>query len=212
MWDHIQSWLSKGKGGGHPSGVNIQYLPDNITPYRKRIIQMVARYGVDGSLQHLDEEIRKNPNELILLEIKIDILLDLDRFKEAEAYCLEALIKHKDSIDMHEKMAETLDMSGRPADSLPYYDTAIRLCKRQGADKHHLFRLYNNKGLALMGMGKFDEALVYLDMAIKAEPDSATAYDSKGLVLREMGDFKGSKEYFKIAKRLDPNHITQDMN
>ena len=192
--------------------MDIQDLPDNITPYQKRIIQMVAQYGVDGSLQHLDEEIRKNPNDVELLEVKIDILLDLDRLKEAEDCCLEALIKHKDSIDMHEKMTEILDMSGRPADSISYYDTAIRLCKRQGADKHYLSRIYNNKGLALMDMGKFDEALVYLDMAIKAEPDSPIAYDNKGLVLRLMGNFKGAKEYFKIAKQIDPNHITQDMD
>lgn len=171
----------------------------------ERANRILALGDMDSMLRSLDDELCKNPDSVVMLDVKIQLLLPLGKFKEAEDICQKALARNKNSVEMYERMADIIFTSGRTADALPYDDMAIQLCKRMGADKHVLARVYNNKGSRLLDMGKDGDALDCFEMSIMVDPYYAAAYISKGIVLYNMGDHKGSEACLSTAKRLERN-------
>ena len=200
----------KGKDGKSRTRRRLTYTdiqkdqPRDANPGTKRVLRGSRNGGTNDTLLSLGDKMRKKPNSPYE---KIEMLLDLGRLKEAEDCCLEALAQNKDIIRMHEKMAEIRGMTGRLADSISHYDTAIQLCKRMGADNHILARIYNNKAVVLIDMDKFDEALDCFDLSIKAYPDEAMPYGNKGVLLYRMKKRDDAIRCFVIARQLDPDFV-----
>lgn len=176
-------------------------------PGLEPVARMFRRGNLNGALRRLGYEIRKNPDAPFLYANKVAILIKLSRFKEALDCCRKMLALDKDAVYVHEKMGQVLQLSGESANAIPYHDTAIRLCKRMGADNNDIARMYNNKAATLMDMDKMDEALDCLDLSIKAEPGNITSYSNKVVLLYDMGRIDEAAKCFVIAKRLDPNFV-----
>ena len=62
----------------------------------------------------------------------------------------------------------------------------------------------NNLGYALQRQGKFEEALVQHDVAIRLLPTFADAHNSRGVALRELGRLQEAEREFREAIRLKP--------
>ncbi len=79
--------------------------------------------------------------------------------------------------------------------ALDYYDQAIKIDPNY-ADA------WNNKGIALRNLGKYDEAIECYDRAIKIEPNYADAWNNKGVSLRKIGQQKDADRCFTKAREL----------
>eukprot|EP01134_Creolimax_fragrantissima_P005277 CFRG5277T1 len=89
-----------------------------------------------------------------------------------------------------------------------YYDKVIEL------DYKH-YDAYNNKGLALMGMGQADvvpEAIKAFKKAIKIRPEAHEAYNSYGLLLRVLEKNDEALAQFNKALQVDPTSATAYTN
>ena len=172
-----------------------------------RVVRMFERGNMAGALRLLNGMIRDMPGSPFLYVNKAMVLIEMGRLAEAENCCRRALGLDENADHAHEKMGLILRMAGRPADSLPYHDRAIRLCKRVKGVDRDLARLYSNKGAALADMGKLDEAMRCFERSIRADPGYAIAHNNKGAVLHQTGDMEGAAECFMAAKRLDPNFV-----
>lgn len=177
----------KGKSRARKQKKNIhEDLPEDVDHVLERMLRTFDMTDTDDTLRSLDYEIRKNPDSLVPYMDKIDILFRLGRHKEAEDCCRDALVSDKDSIAMHDKIGLILQTSGRPADAVSYHDKAIQLCEHEWVDNRHLAYIYNNKGTALMGVERFDEALECFEKAIKIDPDGGIPYANKQSLLLRM--------------------------
>ena len=60
--------------------------------------------------------------------------------------------------------------------------------------------------LASIGANKYDEAVAWLDKAVKAFPEYSSAYQLKGEVLEEMGKRDAARECYRQAMAADPGY------
>ena len=61
---------------------------------------------------------------------------------------------------------------------------------------------WNNKGVALIHQGKYDEAIQAYDKAIEINPQYADAWNNKGNALNKLGRTTESNAAFTKAKEL----------
>jgi tetratricopeptide (TPR) repeat protein len=83
--------------------------------------------------------------------------------------------------------------------ALDYYDQAIKI------DPNYAYA-WNNKGIALRNLGKYDEAIECYDRAIKIDPNYAGPWNSKGWALSNLGKHKDAIECYDRAIKIDPNY------
>ncbi len=62
----------------------------------------------------------------------------------------------------------------------------------------------NDKGLSLMEMGKYEEAIKYFDELIKLNPYDADSWYKKSIVLDKIGKYDEEYECYLMAKQLNP--------
>ena len=84
---------------------------------------------------------------------------------------------HKESFDMYNKLTEVK----------PDYPDA-----------------WNNRGVALIRLGRFDEALKSYDKAIELQPDHADAWQGRGTTLERLGRLDEALKSYDKAIELTP--------
>jgi tetratricopeptide (TPR) repeat protein len=62
----------------------------------------------------------------------------------------------------------------------------------------------NNRGLALLGLGRVEDALAAYDQALALNPGLATALENKGVALAVIGDYDQALAELDTAGRLEP--------
>jgi len=60
--------------------------------------------------------------------------------------------------------------------------------------------------------GRTDEALAWLDEALKVEPNGAEAHNSRGEILWDEGKFEDALYEFELATKADPKFLTAHLN
>ena len=70
----------------------------------------------------------------------------------------------------------------------------------------------NNRGIALVELKRFDEALATLDRAIAARPDYAEAHSNRGNVLKELKRFEAALSSYDRAVSLRPDFADAHSN
>ena len=78
--------------------------------------------------------------------------------------------------------------------------------------KHYLKRLItydalNNKGVALIYLGKYDEAISYIDEAISKDANYVYALNNKGAALIYLGKYDEAIGYIDKALAIDPDNV-----
>ncbi len=63
---------------------------------------------------------------------------------------------------------------------------------------------WNNKGLALRKLGRYDEAVECYDKALKIKPKFAAAWNNKGFALSNLGRYEEEIECYNKAIEIDP--------
>jgi tetratricopeptide (TPR) repeat protein len=66
-------------------------------------------------------------------------------------------------------------------------------------------RIFNYLGLTEYKLKKFDQALIWLDSAIKMEPDNPDYYVNRGMIKETMSTDQALEDYNKALK-INPNH------
>lgn len=186
------------RGGGNAPG------RDDSDAHLERIRRMMVRGNGAGALQFLDRLIRDSPDSPRLRAYKADVLTEMGSIWEAEECCREALRLDGNSAHACAAMGLILRRTMRYREAIPYYDKAIKFYERSG-DNITLARIYSNKGAALTGMDRLEEARICYEKSIKANPDYVVAHGNMGALLCRMDRIDDAMEYFTAAKMLDPN-------
>lgn len=69
-------------------------------------------------------------------------------------------------------------------------------------------KIYGRIGQVLTAMGRFEEAVKNLSLAIDQEPDSANWYSSRGHAYSMLEDFKKAETDYRKTLELDPKNMT----
>ncbi len=149
-----------------------------------------------GALAAISEAIRLEPEDVIILNEKAGLLLQLGDKKGAIAIYDIILAKGKKYwayLNRGNVKSELGDNKGGIAD----YDIAIRI-NPQLADA------YTNRGNAKSRLGDKKGAIADYDIAIRINPQYALAYNNRGFTKSELGDKEGAIADYDTAIRINP--------
>ena len=68
------------------------------------------------------------------------------------------------------------------------------------------YAAWNNKGLALYELGRYEEALEAFDKALEIKPDDIISWNAKGLALDNLSRYEEALEAFEKALRIQPDN------
>ncbi|HIQ39504.1 MAG TPA: tetratricopeptide repeat protein [Methanothermococcus okinawensis] len=78
---------------------------------------------------------------------------------------------------------------------IEYYDKVLEInprCKEA----------WNNKGIALSRLGRYEEAIECYDRALEIDPKNSLTWYNKGVALQRLGRYSEAQECFNMAERL----------
>ena len=186
------------------------------------------------ALTAFDNAIKTNPENAVAWNGKMSALLNLDRYDEvldifndaqkkipnefgiwvnrglAEYYLNEydkAIQSANHAIKLNPESVEGLALI---ADCYiahnNLYEKAINEYEKVlGIDPGHI-RAWNNKGYALIQLGKYEEALEALEEALIIDQEYAIAWTNKGDALMGLGQYNEAIKAYKRAINIDPEN------
>ena len=134
--------------------------------------------------------------------------LDVQRlamFEEPLVLWQDALVHQPGSSISQFNVGITLSSQGKQAESIPYFEEAIRLKPDDGGT-------HNNLGFALLMTGRTAEALEHIERAIQLKPDSAAAHNNMGMALSGLGRTQQAAQEFSAAIKLQPEYADAAIN
>lgn len=139
-------------------------------------------------------------------EVKANQYLDqaLELLKQGHADQAEVLLKKIDSaIPSHPRIVYFLgvcaSMQGNKAKAIAFYDRVIRIYPQ-------FVEAYNNRGLDLLALGRYRDALRSFYEAIGMRPDFVEAYLNLGVVLVRLGQYDEAMTAYRHSLELRANN------
>jgi len=91
-----------------------------------------------------------------------------------------------------------------------YFAQAMDFYNRAIEEEPDVDMAYINKGVLLMDMNRYDEALTCLDKAIELDSENALSWYNAGVIYKELGDEAKSVACYDRASELDPEFDKSD--
>jgi tetratricopeptide (TPR) repeat protein len=162
------------------------------------ITGLIEKEEYDEAFEKISEiMITKQINPIEMNEIAYK-LIDNGRTEEA-VFILNNLIENKYNFSaIFNNLSWAYSLMGKYKLSSYYADKSLAILPNEDVE-------YVNKGNALRGLDKSDEAIKYYDMAIKQNEKCTYAYWGKAICTYENKDYKNSIQLFKKYAQLKPD-------
>jgi tetratricopeptide (TPR) repeat protein len=176
---------------------------EHFTMAQIRIANVMAKQGrLDEGRRHLQAVTTKNNQQRVQLMLaEAQLLREANQLPAAFEFLAQSLDKlpnHPDLLYDYAMLAEKLDRND-------ILESSLRKLIALKPDHAHA---YNALGYSLADRNvRLDEALQYIDKALKLAPDDAFIVDSMGWVQFRLGNFEDSLKYIRRAygARPDPD-------
>ena len=149
--------------------------------------------------------LKKNPNDLAVLENYGALLSQTKDFKKAEDIfkkCLE--IKPEDPILLYN--------FGKLFHDQKIFDKAIKLYEKSfGINPKNNFSMYNIGNIYLLS-GKFEKAISAFKKSIEINPENFLAHNNLALAYKNTGNFNDSLKSYKNAIAKNENYVDGHVN
>ncbi len=171
--------------------------PENSLAHALLAICLVNLDRGEEALSEASEAVRLDPGAALSHYAKGHALLQLKRLKEAESSAREAIRLEPADADFHGLLA-SVELARRDwSAALAAAEVGLAL------DPEHLL-CTNLRALALVQLGRKEEASHALGSALANAPEDALTHCNTGWTLLHQGDHRGALEHFREALRLDP--------
>jgi tetratricopeptide (TPR) repeat protein/tRNA A-37 threonylcarbamoyl transferase component Bud32 len=197
----------------------VELAPEWSAGYASRASVLNALGRWQEAMEATDHALRIDPDDGIALVARGRALTGLGRLEEA----LEVFGRATDSVPAfaYDYMGVTLSRLGRPKEALAALDCALAsgdsgfreappLLRKLGARTIELnltcsvpSLVQTHRGVVLHEMGRDEEALEALDLALVADHENPDAHNNRGIVLRALGRPQDALEAFDRVIAID---------
>ena len=177
--------------------------PDNASAHAMLAQCLIARRALAEATNEARESIRLAPTSCVGYSVLGAAQAAGHHWREAERSVREAI--RLDAVDPHHwsALARTLTQQGRGKRALAAAEEGLRL-------RPNNFDCLNECGLALLDLGRADEARAVIRSALVSAPESAALHSNLAFVLLGNGQNAAAEEEALEALRLDPNlHVAE---
>ena len=168
--------------------------------------KLAETQGPDAALRKADELLAKQPNDLTLIVLKVDLLLMLERSREAMALLTAAQRAAPDNIDIPRLQAQAWLAQNDPVKALEAIATATQMEIDQGIAEgqgdSNLMELGAQAGLAAED---FKTARFYALKLSRKEPESPRGYLLVAESFKQEGNMRNAIATLEFYARKHPN-------
>lgn len=192
---------------GATSGVGVGFY---YTQFAKGFVYLVSEQ-YDQALTSCSGALRERPGFYYGHRCKAAALYNLRQFPEALNELNQAIqiaeSQGDGDVSPNDYMVqgELLFALGQNRGALAAVEQAIVLRRRMGLPDMAAFS--NTKGLILIELGDYDQALQELDNAIRLDPEYISPLNHKALALKRMGQQRDALNMYNQALLIDPNDV-----
>ena len=145
------------------------------------------------------------PHNLDAQEKKINILLQLDRSKEAISDIEEYISMYPKQPDYYYLRAIINLQKQKYSKAIEDFDNAIQL----GMAENVIYKVYLNRGMAHFYNQDYELALADFDESLALNPNNAAAYHGRGMVKYALNQYEDAIKEFQQSLKIDnSNPIT----
>ena len=153
----------------------------------------------------LEDALRIDPEHLKSLVNLSRVLLDEQRFDDAQMRLTAAGQIDPNSAEVHRLLGRTYKGQGKVDDAVTAYRRAIEL------DSEDAWSM-NNLGLLFLEQGRTDDALPLLARAVQLKKDVSVFHNNLGMALEHTGRFGAAAAEYKSALTADPKYAKAEKN
>lgn len=151
-----------------------------------RVYSLAALGRHEEALSLCDEMVRRDLTPQTAISAKASLLYDLRRFHECTRHCLEALAMPADARS---------ELSGQ-------IQSLLEMCEIQTGVRSGDAQIWAEQGGFLaLSYGSSSLGLQYADVALKLDPDNASAWFVRGQMVYNLGRYEESIRCFRKAQR-----------
>lgn len=154
---------------------------------------------IDQTRAAVDRALELDPDHPIALGVKALSMLPIGQWEDALAKADEGVRKNPGSADSRAFMAFALASAGRPRQAITAFDDAIRL------NPHHPIWYFGVLARALDAVGRQDDAMEQLRLALAREPDNFPSHLQIASLAARRGDHDASKASAAFVLRAVPD-------
>ncbi len=174
----------------------------------EQIQKKIDGQDYNGALALIDEVLLKDPANIEVQEMKINLLVKQEREKDAMKDIERFLFQYPADPEYHYLRAVLNLQKQRYAKAIEDFDNAIGL----GMPDKYKYKVYLNRGMAHFFNQDYELALGDFDEVIGLQPKNATAYHGKGMVYYEMNEYENAIQQFKVALGMEPDNAITHFN
>jgi len=160
---------------------------------------LAKREQFDDATEETRQAIHLAPDFAFAHYAHASVLDDRNRFSEALTAINEAIRLEPEDADYHALLAGIHFQERRWNDSLNAAEQGLQF------NPEHI-GCTNLRAMAMVKLGRKDEAGRTIDAALAKNPDNAHTHANQGWTLLHAGDAKKAAEHFREALRLDPQN------
>ena len=219
----------------HLAKRNTVYNKPVATKDLESVVNKCRQYFSKGEfkleLDYLEEALTRYPNNSDLWNYKGVALAKLSRYDEAISCFDIAIMLNPKSANLWMNKGDSLSKQGRIEESIKSFDNALKLdtnnsralslkarllinqrkyeealeCLDKATQKTNEKVLWNDRGVALAGLGRYQEAIQSYENALKIDPNYDVTLNNKGLSLYNLGKYQEAIDCFDRILVLNPN-------
>jgi tetratricopeptide (TPR) repeat protein len=159
---------------------------------------LLAQSQLEDALREAEEAVRLDPSRANNHHVLGLVLLQKGRVREAEEAARQAIAIDPHEAEFHGLLAGVHLARKRWEDVLEVTSEALAL------DPNHLY-CANLRAVALVHLGRKDEAKATLGTALSEDPDDALTHANQGWTYLHEGDAVRAEEHFRESLRLEPD-------
>ena len=183
--NYIDGWYNKGIAlyrhmGRHQEGLAafdraLQIDGEDIDIWHERGKLLLILHQNDAALQSFERVLTLRPNYRISIEGKAAAYYAMERYEDAATTCDQVLALYPPG---HPNTMQALKTKAMCQNNLTKFKAAIQTANRALRITQKDDTIWETKGLALAGQGKFQEAIQCLEYAITLNPNNQSASDN----------------------------------
>ena len=177
-----------------------------ISPRNNLGVAYAQAGDYDAAIEQFRSILEKDPNDPQANHNMGNILTEKGQFAEAEQYYKKAIRFQPTEADVYQAYGVLLVEEGKPEEAIALYRGALGRGKMGMA-----YLLHEGLGSVLLRLGRVDEAIEELKIAVKQRVNSE-ALGHLGLAMASKGEMEKAIEYYKKAIRIDTNNAEAHFN